>query len=367
MLFKIWSSSYLFPLLDLIDKIDAVCITTASLLSIITKIEFIQTLRKRGTQMVTIIDRTLTTLKTEAINSQDLNHFCDLLFICGVSKIELTSALVSQLKSPTLAGHADKWTESETFFLTQKFDQTHQKIWQLEPNELIEKSICINNLPDLYNQKIRLTGLADLMTQDYPSIFSALLNSGAQTLDLCPGNQNYCATAIALEWIMAGGTSISCRFASKQDFAPLEEVLMSLKLKDAASFSGDLSVLNELRFLFEKISNVHIAKNKAIIGTDIFKVESGIHVDGVLKNPQTYEPFNPQTVGNQREIVLGKHSGRQSILYKLKEQNLSDTTANNILKQIKGRCTQLGRNLSDLELRSLASEVQNDYEPKIYC
>ncbi len=317
--------------------------------------------------MVTIIDRTLTNLKTNEINSQDLNHFCDLLFICGVTKIELTSALVSQLKSPTLAGDANMLNHPGNFFLVQAVGPEYQKIWRLEPNELLEKSLPIDNFSSFHNQKIRLIGLDDLMTQDYLSFFSNLLNSGADTLDLCPGNHNYCATAIALEWLIAGGTSVSCQFASNHDFAPLEEVLMALNLHDSTLFSGDLSVLNELRCLYEKISNDRIAKNKAIIGTDIFKVESGIHVDGVLKNPQTYEPFNPQMVGNQREIVVGKHSGRQSILYKLKEQNLSETATRNLLKQIKGRCTQLGRNLSDWELRTLASEVQNDYKQKICC
>lgn len=320
--------------------------------------------------MVTIIDRTLTTLNTNGIDSQDLNHFCDLLFTCGVTKIELASELVSQLEPPTLAEDSGKYIHNRTCFLTQVINTNHTIVWKLEPNELVEVVFPINQINQLENirhQKMRLLGLADLMTQDYPEIFKQLLDSDANTLDLCPSNQKHCATAIALEWIMAGGQSVSCGFANRHDFPPLEEVLMGLKLSDPESFNGDLSVLNELRMLYEKITAVTLSKMKAIIGADIFKVESGIHVDGVLKNPHTYEPFNPQTVGNRREIVLGKHSGQQSVLYKFKEQNLSESAAASILKQIKGRCTQLGRNLSDLELRSLASEVQNDINTKIYC
>lgn len=317
--------------------------------------------------MVTIIDRTLTTFNIDGINSQDLNHFCGLLFTCGVTKIELASELVSQLEPPTLAGDSGKYIDNSTCFLTQVINTDQTISWKLEPNELIEQTLHISQINTISHQKIRLMGWEDLITRDYLSIFKQLLNSDADTLDLCPSNQNHCATAIALEWIMAGGQSISCGFANRHDFPPLEEVLMGLKLRDPKSFSGDLSVLNELRRLYEKISAVKLSKMKAIIGEDIFKVESGIHVDGVLKNPHTYEPFSPQTVGNNREIVLGKHSGHQSVLYKLKEQNLSDSAASSILKQIKGRCTQLGRNLSDLELRTLASEVQNDYDAKIYC
>jgi homocitrate synthase NifV len=240
-------------------------------------------------------------------------------------------------------------------------------LWKLEPNDLVEKNIPVSKLKldRDQHQKIRITGLDDLMTRDYPAIFKALLDSGIDTLDLCPGNHHHCATAIALEWVLAGGASFSCGFANHHHFASLEEVLMGLKLHQPDTFSGDLSVLCELRCLYEKCFGQPVAKTKAIIGADIFKVESGIHVDGVLKNPSTYEPFNPQTVGNQREIVLGKHSGRKSLLYKLNDPGLSESTAHFILKQIKSRCTQLGRNLSDLELQTLASEVQND--KKIYC
>jgi len=325
--------------------------------------------------MVTIIDRTLTSFDTAGMSARDLNHFCDLLFSCGVTKIELTPDLLARLGFPSSAASLRKWLGGRSFFLTRIFPISldssgmtkPQPLWKLEPNDLVEKNIPVSKLKSaLYpHQKIRITGLEDLMNRDYPTIFKALLGSGAQTLDLCPSNHHHCAAAIALEWLLAGGTSISCAFANHHNLAPLEEVLMSLKLHQPDAFSGDLSVLSQLRGLYEKCSGQPVAKMKAIIGADIFKVESGIHVDGVLKNPHTYEPFNPQTVGNQREIVLGKHSGRKSLLYKLNDPGLSEPTVHSILKQIKSRCTQLGRNLSDLELQTLASEVQND--KKIYC
>jgi Isopropylmalate/homocitrate/citramalate synthases len=327
--------------------------------------------------MVTIIDRTLTTFNTAGMTTRDLNHFCDLLFTCGVTKIELTPDLVSRLGFPANACGLKQWLGNRNFFLTQLHPESlasgspgmnePKSLWKLEPNDLVQKNISVGQLDSYQHQKIRITGLEDLMTRDYPSIFKALLGSGAQTLDLCPSNQQHCATAIALEWVLAGGTSISCGFTNHHNFPPLEEVLMGLKLHLPHTFSGDLSVLSELRHLYEALAGQPVAKMKAIIGADIFKVESGIHVDGVLKNPRTYEPFNPQTVGNQREIVLGKHSGRKSLLYKLNDSDLSESMAHSILKQIKGRCTQLGRNLSDLELRTLASEVQNDIKTEIYC
>ncbi|MBC3888088.1 hypothetical protein GH810_07175 [Acetobacterium paludosum] len=317
--------------------------------------------------MVTIIDRTLTTLDTDRIDAQDLNHFCTLLFTCGVTKVELPYVLTFRLKPLFITEDAGKRIDTDTCFLKQNDDHSQMPSWKLEPNELVEKAILPSQMKNLRNKKIRIVGWEDLITRDYLTIFQELLNNSAHTLDLCPSNKMHCATAIALEWILAGGTSVSCAFANYHDFPRLEEVLMGLKLRDPSSYKGDLSVLSQLKVLYEKITSFPISKTKAIIGEDIFKVESGIHVDGVIKNPTTYEPFNPKTVGSQREIVLGKHSGQQSVLYKLREQNLSETAAKSILKQIKEGCTQLGRNISDLELQSLVREVKNDYEPKIYC
>jgi len=325
--------------------------------------------------VVTIIDRTLTTFNTDGIDLDDLNHFCDLLFTCGVTKIELTPGLVSRLSFPASAANLKQWLGGRHFFLTRIYsdptapddprDKESKPLWRLEPNDLLEKNIPISKLDPRQHRKIRITGLEDLMTRDYRAIFKTLINSGVEILDLCPNNQQHCATAIALEWILAGGQSISCGFANHHHFPPLEEVLMSLSL--SGIMNGDLSVLGELRTLYEKLSGQPVGKMKAIIGEDIFKVESGIHVDGVLKNPHTYEPFTPQSVGNQREIVLGKHSGQKSLLYKLNTQNLSDSAARCLLKHIKARCTQLGRNLSDLELVTLAREVENDDRTKVYC
>lgn len=322
--------------------------------------------------MVTIIDRTLINYHDLSIFPHDLIRFCELLFKSGVTKIELPCQLALLLRqSDRLNQHLVLDSGSFYFLL-----RDNQGSWQLEANPYTEIMVpsaeSLKNLlifPPLWQQsgRLRLTGFPDLLCDDYDLIFKTLTAISPRHLNLCPSNQNHCATAISLEWLLTGGLEISCAFAEHHDFAPLEEVLMGLNLNLPAVFNGDLSVLWELRSLYEKIANRSVSKIKPVIGEDIFKVESGIHVDGVLKNPQTYEPFRPDAVGNQREIVLGKHSGSQSVLYKLKGQNLSETVVHSILKQIKERCAQLGRNLSDLELCALAREVQNEHGAKIYC
>ena len=61
---------------------------------------------------------------------------------------------------------------------------------------------------------------------------------------------------------------------------------------------------------------------QAVIGSALFDVESGVHVDGIAKNRQCYEPFAPELVGASRHIVVGKHSGKQALKIKLDELGL---------------------------------------------
>jgi len=101
---------------------------------------------------------------------------------------------------------------------------------------------------------------------------------------------------------------------------------------------------------------------KAIVGTNVFAHESGIHADGVLKNPKNYEVFDPGEVGLTRQLVVGKHSGSHTILYKFKEFgiDLTDKEANEILALTRTMSIDLKRSLFDKELMY----VYRDYEEK---
>ncbi len=62
------------------------------------------------------------------------------------------------------------------------------------------------------------------------------------------------------------------------------------------------------------------APNKAIVGTNAFAHEAGIHQHGVLANPLTYEIMTPESVGvPHNRMVLGKHSGRHALAHRLSE------------------------------------------------
>ena len=96
--------------------------------------------------------------------------------------------------------------------------------------------------------------------------------------------------------------------------APLEEVLVALRLLYGVE-RYDLSGLCALSEKVAKYSGVAVARNKAVVGTNAFAHESGIHVAAVLEEPRTYELYSPELVGARRAFVLGKHSGVKALAH----------------------------------------------------
>jgi isopropylmalate/homocitrate/citramalate synthase len=92
--------------------------------------------------------------------------------------------------------------------------------------------------------------------------------------------------------------------------APLEEVICALEgLYDRKS-GIDMSVLQRLCETVAAASGVFLTPTKPIVGLNVFRHESGVHVDGMLKDLSTYESIDPAPLGREHEYLLGKHSGR---------------------------------------------------------
>lgn len=101
----------------------------------------------------------------------------------------------------------------------------------------------------------------------------------------------------------------------------LEEVALALYIRNDFYQANSHIVLNETKRtsdLVSRLSGVAIPRNKAIIGANAYAHESGIHQDGVLKNPDTYEIITPSLVGVQENsLPLGKLSGRHAFATKM--------------------------------------------------
>lgn len=119
--------------------------------------------------------------------------------------------------------------------------------------------------------------------------------------------------------------------------ASLEEVVMSLYALYGVDLKFRTKVLKELSEMVSKFSGVPIPINKAIVGTNAFRHESGIHVAAIMENPFTYESYEPQLVGQERTLVFGRHSGTDGVRLKIESlgYKVTDEELAEIIKRLK--------------------------------
>ena len=172
------------------------------------------------------------------------------------------------------------------------------------------------------------------------------------------------ATANAIAGVNAGATHVGVTvngLGERAGNAALEEVVMALKYLLDFDMEQKTQKLRELCEYVAKASNRILPSWKAIVGTSVFTHESGIHADGALKNPRTYEVFDPEDVGLKRRFVVGKHSGTAGVKKKLEEYNIfiDDDLAKEILESVRRTAVELKRPLNDIELLNLYYEHVN--------
>ncbi|MCL6473171.1 MAG: homocitrate synthase [Firmicutes bacterium] len=163
------------------------------------------------------------------------------------------------------------------------------------------------------------------------------------------------ATANALAGVKAGATWVNTTvngLGERAGNAALEEVVMAMKYLGHIDLGFKTEMFRELSEYVARASARTIPIWKAIVGTNVFAHESGIHADGIIKNPKTYEVFSPEEVGLERQIVIGKHSGSAAIVNKFKEfgVEIDPIAAQEILAEVRRVAVELKRSLFDKEL-----------------
>ncbi len=128
------------------------------------------------------------------------------------------------------------------------------------------------------------------------------------------------AVANTMAAVAAGARQVECTvngIGERAGNAALEEIVMAIRVR-RDRYPYETGIVGEQLFsasqLLSEITGVPVQPNKAITGRNAFAHEAGIHQDGVLKNPLTYEIMTPQSVGvPDSKLVLGKHSGRHAL------------------------------------------------------
>jgi homocitrate synthase NifV len=137
------------------------------------------------------------------------------------------------------------------------------------------------------------------------------------------------ATANTLAAVDAGATHASVTvmgLGERAGNAPLEEVAVALMQLHGRPTSVVLTELGKVADLVSAAAERVIPLNKAIVGDHVFTHESGIHVDGLLKDRRTYQSLDPTLLGRSHRIVIGKHSGVSAIAASLAELQVTATS-----------------------------------------
>jgi 2-isopropylmalate synthase len=176
------------------------------------------------------------------------------------------------------------------------------------------------------------------------------------------------AVANALAAVAAGARQVECTIngiGERAGNASLEEVVMAMRVRPDR-FAYETGVVGEQIFpasqLLSEITGVPVQPNKAITGRNAFAHEAGIHQDGVLKNPLTYEIMTPQSVGvPDSKLVLGKHSGRHAL--SIRCEQLGYQFDRRALDDIYRRFVRLADKIKHVEDHHLLELIRDTHKP----
>jgi 2-isopropylmalate synthase len=180
------------------------------------------------------------------------------------------------------------------------------------------------------------------------------------------------AVANSLAAISAGARQVECTIngiGERAGNASLEEIAVALHVRQAhfgASTNIALEKIYSTSRLLTAITGVSVPPNKAVVGANAFAHEAGIHQDGILKNPLTYEIILPEKVGvPSRRLVLGKHSGRNALRARLEE--LGYRTSDSELAEcyrLAIECADGAKQVTDRDLLAIIHKVRRAAAPE---
>lgn len=163
------------------------------------------------------------------------------------------------------------------------------------------------------------------------------------------------ATANTLAACRAGASHVNTTvngLGERAGNAPLEEVALGLSKLYGLDTGVDLAGFPALSALVAAASGRPVGWQKSVVGEGVFTHEAGIHVDGLLKAPETYQGFDPREVGRNHKLVVGKHSGSHGIIaaYARMGLSLSPAEARELLPDIRAFAEKAKRSPADHEL-----------------
>ena len=228
---------------------------------------------------------------------------------------------------------------------------------------VVEAGATTLNIPDTVGYTVP-TEFADLIT----TIRQRVKGIENVTISAHCHNDLGMAVANALAAVSAGARQVECTIngiGERAGNSSLEEIVMVMRVRPD-KYPYETGVVGEQIFaasqMLSEITGVPVQPNKAIIGRNAFAHEAGIHQDGVLKNPLTYEIMTPQSVGvPDSKLVLGKHSGRHAL--SIRCEQLGYQFDRRGLDDIYRRFVRLADKIKHVEDHHLLELIRDTHKP----
>lgn len=216
--------------------------------------------------------------------------------------------------------------------------------WSCEDGTRSDKDFLYECFQTALDAGADVVNIADTVGYVLPHELSALVKdiranvSGIESKTFSVHCHNDLGNAVgnSVASIIAGASQVECTIngiGERAGNAALEEVVMTLKVRQDLGFSTGVNskLLSSLSELVSRITGFAVPPNKAIVGSNVFAHESGIHQHGILKHRGTYEIMAPEDVGAEKmKLVIGKHSGRHGMLDFLQKNGYQDITINQL-------------------------------------
>lgn len=173
------------------------------------------------------------------------------------------------------------------------------------------------------------------------------------------------ATANTLAAIHGGASHVNTTvlgLGERAGNAPLEEVVMGLRHLHGIETAIDMTRYRSVSGLVAKASGRQVPWQKSLVGSGAFTHESGIHVDGLMKDPLNYQGVDPAEMGRGHRLVLGKHSGSHGVRRAFAELGveLDAYQSDQLLRRVREFVSQTKRSPKQIDLRRFLDELEQD-------
>ncbi|MEZ5588885.1 MAG: homocitrate synthase [Sedimenticolaceae bacterium] len=196
-------------------------------------------------------------------------------------------------------------------------------------------------------------------------IFSLLRRNSDLDLEMHAHDDLGLATANTLAAMRGGATHVNTTvhgLGERAGNAPLEEVVMGMRRFFDQGHTIDMTHFATLSRLVEQASGHRVSWHKSLVGEGVFTHESGIHVDGLLKDRTNYQGVDPAQMGRDHSFVLGKHSGGHAVVQAYAQMgiHLTREQAASVLSLVRRHSMQTKRAPGNAELRRFYVEVNGE-------